>query len=283
MSTGSTQDRRKFAQDKIAEMANLPGPKQVTALRQIAAGVLGFTSGRDSIIAVDNPQLPSTANVVGTLTNEFGPDYTANAHTLLTSEIRGSVELETIAMETSFMVVQAAVEKAAATYEEWFTNYEPPSREFQTRCALIDPILHALGWDTTDHTVYYREWHYKNGAGIVDYALFPRSTAQDLVEGLAVPAIIIEAKSVYRSNQPKGEYGQAIWDKDVQQLQRYVDLDPRMDEGLAVFTNGRIWLLYILGDGRRLRDIDPRVADIERFDAASNAETLYETMGRQHW
>ena len=77
MSTGSTQDRRKFAQDKIAEMANLPGSKQVTALRQIAAGVLGFTSGRDSIIAVDNPQLPSTANVVGTLTNEFGPDYTA--------------------------------------------------------------------------------------------------------------------------------------------------------------------------------------------------------------
>ena len=77
MSTGTTQDRRQFAQDKIAEMANLPGSKQVTALRQIAAGVLGFTSGRDSIIAVDNPQLPSTANVVGTLTNEFGPDYTA--------------------------------------------------------------------------------------------------------------------------------------------------------------------------------------------------------------
>ena len=77
MSTGTTQDRRQFAQDKIAEMANLPGSKQVTALRQIAAAVLGFTPGTDAIIAVDNPQLPSTANVVGTLTNEFGPDYTA--------------------------------------------------------------------------------------------------------------------------------------------------------------------------------------------------------------
>ena len=77
MSTGTTQDRRQFAQDKIADMANLPGSKQVTALRQMAAAVLGFTPGTDAIIAVDNPQLPSTANVVGTLTNEFGPDYTA--------------------------------------------------------------------------------------------------------------------------------------------------------------------------------------------------------------
>ena len=56
-----------------------------------------------------------------------------------------------------------------------------------------------------------------------------------------------------------------------------------MDKGLAVFTNGRKWLLYLLGDGRCLRYIDPSVADIERFDAASNAETLYEIMGRQHW
>ena len=39
--------------------------------------MLGFTSGRDSIIAVDNSQLPNTANIVGTLTNEFGPNYTA--------------------------------------------------------------------------------------------------------------------------------------------------------------------------------------------------------------
>ena len=56
-----------------------------------------------------------------------------------------------------------------------------------------------------------------------------------------------------------------------------------MNEGLAVFTNGRVWLSYLLGDGRRLRDIAPRVADIERFDAVYNAKTLYETMGRQHW
>ena len=30
-----------------------------------------------------------------------------------------------------------------------------------------------------------------------------------------------------------------------------------MDKGLAVFTNGRKWLLYLLGDGRCLRYITP--------------------------
>ena len=88
---------------------------------------------------------------------------------------------------------------------------------------------------------------------------------------------------MYRADQPRGEYGQAIWEADIQQLQRYVDTEPRMNKGIAVLTNGRTWLLYILGDKRRLRDIDPIVADLERDDPGFFAKTLARYMGRQHW
>ena len=149
-------------------------------------------------------------------------------------------------METTAAMVKAAVDKADATYQEWFRPDHPSLGETQTRYALIDPILRALGWDTADPKVCYPEWRIKNRR--VDYALFPNSDVQDFVNGLAVPAIVIEAKSLYRTGQPKGEYGQAIWEDDIQQLQRYLDAGPRMDDGLAVFTNGRRWLLYFLGD-----------------------------------
>lgn len=186
-------------------------------------------------------------------------------------------------MQTSSKKVRAAVEKAAATYDEWFANGNPSWHEFKTRAEFIDPILRALGWDTANRRVCYPEWRFNNNLR-VDYALFPRSTVQDFAAGTAVPSIIIEAKPVYRIDAGQRiEHGQAIWDEDINQLQRYVDAEPRMNEGLAVFTNGRVWLLYLLGDRRRLGDIAPRVADIERFDVTYNAERLSETMDRQHW
>ncbi len=77
MTTVNIQDRRQFAQDKIAEMAKLPGTKQAIALRKIASEVLGFIPVSDTIVAADNDQLPDAATVIGTLPNDFGPDYTA--------------------------------------------------------------------------------------------------------------------------------------------------------------------------------------------------------------
>ena len=73
-----------------------------------------------------------------------------------------------------------------------------------------------------------------------------------------------------------------IWEEDVQQLQDYIDAEPRMDEGLAVLTNGRKWFLYLLGDGRRIRDIEPVEVDLERDSAGWFAETLDQHMGRRH-
>ena len=77
MTTGPLQDRRRFAQSQLEAMANQPSAEHPDALRQIAASVLGFTPVSDAIIAVDHAQLPPTATVVGSLANEFGPDYLA--------------------------------------------------------------------------------------------------------------------------------------------------------------------------------------------------------------
>lgn len=182
-------------------------------------------------------------------------------------------------MEIPDAMLEAAAEKAYDTYQEWVG--QPSLGETQTRYALIDPILRALGWDTADPKVCYPEWRINNRR--VDYALFPRSDVQDFVNGVAVPAIVIEAKSLYRAGQPRGEHGQAIWEDDIQQLQDYLNAGTRMDDGLAVFTNGRRWLLYSLGDTHRLRDINPVAADLERDTPGSFAQKLEEHMGRQHW
>ena len=77
MTTGTLHDRRQFAQQQLEAMASQPSAEHPSALRQIAASVLGFTPVNDVIIAVDHAQLPTTATVIGTLTNEFGPDYLA--------------------------------------------------------------------------------------------------------------------------------------------------------------------------------------------------------------
>ena len=77
MTTGSLQDRRRSAQAQLEVMATQPSAEHPAALRSIAASVLGFAPVTDSIIAVDSALLPDAATVIGTLSNEFGPDYLA--------------------------------------------------------------------------------------------------------------------------------------------------------------------------------------------------------------
>ena len=188
-------------------------------------------------------------------------------------------------MASPTTTVKSAVEKARSVYNEWLSVGDPKLREPQTRYALIDPILRALGWDTADPKECYPEWTFrKHQSKRVDYVLFARSTAQEIIDGSAIPVIIIEAKSVYSTDhQPNRENGQAIWEKDIQQLQKYLDREPGMSEGLAVFTNGRRWLLFLLGDGRRLNEIPPVEVDLERDSAEYFAGTLCGYMGREQW
>ena len=77
MTTRSLQDRRRSAQAQLEVMATQPGAGHPAAVRSIATSVLGFALVTDSIIAVDSTLLPDAATVIGTLSNEFGPDYLA--------------------------------------------------------------------------------------------------------------------------------------------------------------------------------------------------------------
>ncbi len=62
--------------------------------------------------------------------------------------------------------------------------------ESQTRYALIDPLLTALGWDISDPSQVVPE--YSAGAGRADYAL---------LEGSGKPALMVEAKRLDRPLQ----------------------------------------------------------------------------------
>ena len=77
MTTGTLHDRRHFAQSHLEAMAAQNGAEHPDGLRAIATSVLGFTSINNAIVAPDHEQLPDAAAVIGTLTNEFGPDYLA--------------------------------------------------------------------------------------------------------------------------------------------------------------------------------------------------------------
>ena len=77
MGNGNIQSKQQFAKRKLAEMARLDEKKRLAALRQIMDRVLGFTLVNGIRFPTDIPLLPAVADVVGTLSNEFGPDYTA--------------------------------------------------------------------------------------------------------------------------------------------------------------------------------------------------------------
>ena len=168
--------------------------------------------------------------------------------------------------------IQEAIEGVIATIAEW-DGIGGQLREDQTRYAIVDPILRALGWDTADPKVCHPEWRAENSKGRVDYALFPRSTVYDFAHGEAVPAVIIECKS-FRAE---------LWEDHGHQLQAYVDAEPRMTEGMAVLTSGDKWLFYLLGDGRRLCDIEPYAVDLTHYDPKFIAKKFDELMGRRNW
>ena len=75
---GGVNDRRSLARSRLNVMAGLPGREHPAALREIAAGVLGFEATAGGVpIAVNHPELPDRADAIATLSNQFGPDFTA--------------------------------------------------------------------------------------------------------------------------------------------------------------------------------------------------------------
>ena len=186
--------------------------------------------------------------------------------------VRFSVRTDIVKEGMHILAIRDAIKAVISTIEEW-DGVGGQWREDQTRYAIIDPILRALGWDTADPKVCHPEWQAKDSKGRVDYALFPRSTTYDFAHREAIPAVIIECKS-FRAE---------LWEDPSHQLQAYVDAEPRMTEGMAVLTNGDKWLFYMLGDGHRLYDIEPYAVDLTHYAPDFIAKKFNELMGRQNW
>ena len=97
------------------------------------------------------------------------------------------------------------------------------SKEIRTRTALVDPLLNALGWDTTDPAMVIPE--YAASGGVADYALLKVMPDEN------TPVIaFIEAK---RLNEPLESHRA--------QMLNYANMSGVKYAGL---TNGDRWELY---------------------------------------
>ena len=175
----------------------------------------------------------------------------------------------------SISAVEAAIRHARKVITEWdqagFTYW----REEHTRYAVIDPVITALGWDTSDPKECHPEyWRFRGdeAAGRADYALFATPDLDAIGNLTMEPDVIIEAKSL-----------NVVLEEHVGQLQRYVDAVPRMRRGVAALTNGREWWLYDLDrrgsfHGKRLAPIN-----ILGDDLRESARTLNEWLDRRRF
>ncbi len=115
------------------------------------------------------------------------------------------------------MNLALTVEHVCGVIAEWDPMGFPWNtwREDQTRYAVIDPIIRALGWNTADPKECSIEHFMRNAqgdVGWVDYALFLERDVHAIVEGKVQPNVLIEAKSL-----------RAPLDSHVEQLSWYVD------------------------------------------------------------
>ena len=181
----------------------------------------------------------------------------------------------------SIKSVETAIRQVRAVVKEWENaGFEHDSwREEHTRYTVIDPIIRALGWNTSDPKECHPEYWRFGGrdasgrAGRVDYALFGTPDLEAIGNGITAPAVIIEAKKL----------GMAL-DGHVGQLRRYVNGTHRMTKGMAVLTNGREWWLYDLDrrgafSGKRVDPIN--VLDGNLGVLAESARTLNSLLNRR--
>ena len=171
--------------------------------------------------------------------------------------------------------VTTAIKHARGVIGEWDEGAHHLSdvswREDQTRYAIIDPILRALGWKTEDPKQCHPEYPRTSNGGRVDYALFRDLALETVMEkGMPPPDIIIEAKAL----------PVRLTSAQLDKLQRYAEGNPRMATGLAVLTNGTIWQIYeVQADGTLPRH-PMECVDIEQKGIRGTAEKLQQLLGR---
>ena len=175
----------------------------------------------------------------------------------------------------SISTVEGAIRDARKAITEWeeLGFGHDTWLEAHTRYAIIDPVILALGWNTRDpkecHPEYPR-WRGEEVNGRVDYAMFSQPDILAIGSGQVEPDVIVEVKSVGANLQ-----------EHVEQLQRYVEADPRMSTGVAVLTNGREWWLYDLGRGGAFVDKQLDPINILEGNLRESARTLNGLLDRR--
>ena len=169
--------------------------------------------------------------------------------------------------------VRLAIQHARDVMEEWAKVGSTDWRETQTRYAIIDPIIRALGWDTEDPKECYPEYDLSEGNTRPDYALFGDWSVEDIAKSGIAPVAIIEAKALHLS----------LTDEFVDKLEQYTKEEPRMTEGVAVLTNGGEWRLYEVEGRRKFANKLIAEIDIIQGNRLEAARTLEECLGRRQW
>ena len=172
----------------------------------------------------------------------------------------------------SISSVEAAIRNARTVVTEWTEAGFTYWLEEHTRYAVIDPVITALGWNTSDPKECHPEyWRFRGdeSAGRADYALFGTPDLDSIGNGTVEPDVIIEAKGL-----------NIVLEEHVHQLQRYVDASPRMRRGVGVLTNGREWWLYDLERGGSFsgKRMDP--VNVLEGNLREAARTLSEWLDR---
>ena len=126
----------------------------------------------------------------------------------------------------SFRDITRAVRDARANIKSRRNLLE--NSEAQTRTVLIDPVLRALGWDTSNPAMVRSE--YGANGGFVDYALLNPKTES--------PLIIVEAKKL----------GDVRLERHIPQIEGYSKGEGSSPK-YGVITNGNMWRVFENGAG----------------------------------
>ena len=171
----------------------------------------------------------------------------------------------------SVEAVEQAIRHSRRVIGEWEDINLNEWREDQTRYAVIDPIIRALGWDTADPKECCPE--YVRQGGRADYAMFAEETAiEEIGMAEATPLILIEAKPV-----------DADLTEVPDQLAWYVDAEPAVSYGAGVVTDGRRWMLYDLSVEGEISDKYVETVNITEGTVGKNAKTLHYWRGKEQW
>lgn len=166
-----------------------------------------------------------------------------------------------------------AIDTAFGEIIEWDAFEQYIWVESQTRCGIIDPIIRALGWDTSDTVGCIPEFSRPNRACRVGYALFRVPDVELIVADEDPLDVIIECKPL---RDP-------LYDEDVCGLQRFAETHPPMTKGVAVLTSGNKWWIYDMARSGPFESKLVDEIDVLYGDPELDAEFLHRWLARERF